>query len=153
MGGKDQENEHDPGHPMRQHGNGEQDPTHFGLNGSGMRFWTLMWLIEKNYGRIDPEMVQAWRRTHFVRDREGARHDRLAVEGREVPLYLVPDAATLCRHTAGSAGVDTFKGINIYVSLSVAQDLTSFRTKGRPCEWVGPWDRLSLREMPSGKRG
>ena len=45
------------------------------------------------------------------------------------------------------------KGINIYVSLSVAQDLTSFRTKGRPCEWVGPWDRLSLREMPGEVSG
>jgi hypothetical protein len=143
-----EENQHDASHPMRQHGNAEQHPTHFGLNGAGMRFWTLMWLMQKNYGRIDPQMVQAWRRTHFVYDRSGARHDSVAVDGREVPLYLIPDAATLCRHTSGPAGVDTLRGINIYVSLSVAQDLTSFRTKGRPCEWLGPWDRLSLRDPP-----
>lgn len=140
-----EQNQHDPAHPMRQHGNAEQHPTHFGLNGTGMRFYTLMWLIEKNFGRIDAEMVQAWRRTHFVYDRSGALHTSLPIDGREVPIYLVPDAATLCRHTSGPAGVDTMKGINIYVSLSIAQELASFRTKGRPCEWLGPWDRLSLR--------
>ena len=47
-----------------------------------------------------------------------------------------------------SSGVDTNLGINTYVSLSGADDLTSFRTKGRPCEWEGPWDRLSLNSPP-----
>ena len=143
----DEDNVHDPAHPMRQHGNAEQHPTHFGLNSSGMRFWTFMGLIARNYGRIDVDMVQRWRTTHFVLDRDGTRHDNLEVDGRRVPIHLAPGAATLCRHTFGPPGVDTLKGINIYVSLSVAQDLTSFRTKGRPCEWVGPWDRLSLREI------
>lgn len=134
----------DSGHPMSQHGNGAQKPTHFGLNSTGMRFWTFMWLIQKNYGTIDAEMVQTWRKTHFVYDRDGARHDDVNVAGDNVPISLAPGAATLCRHTFEQPGVDSFKGINIYVSLSVAQDLTSYRTKGRPCEWLGPWDRLSL---------
>lgn len=140
----DEDDLHDPGHPMSQHGNGAQSPTHFGLNGTGMRFWTFMWLIGNNYGQIDVDRVQAWRRTHFVYDRDGARHDDLVVNGASVPVYLAPGAATLCRHTFEQPGIDSFKGINIYVSLSVAQNLTSFRTKGRPCEWLGPWDRLSL---------
>lgn len=139
-----EDNVHDPDHPMRQHGNAEQRPTHFGLNSMGMRFWTFMGLIEQNYGRIDVDMVQHWRTTHFVLDRDGARHDRVEADGRQIPIYLAPGAATLCRHTFDPPGVDSLKGINIYVSLSVPQDLTSFRTKGRPCEWVGPWDRLSL---------
>ncbi|MGH9475397.1 MAG: hypothetical protein ACRD1C_03585 [Terriglobales bacterium] len=139
-----EDNVYDPGHPMRQHGNAEQHPSYFGLNGMGTRFWTFMWLIERNYGHVTPEMVQAWRRMHFVYDRGGLRHDSVEVDGRQCPTELVPQIGTLCRHTSGPAGVDTFKGINIYVSLSVAQDRTSFRTKGRPCEWEGPWDELSL---------
>ena len=140
----DEENVHDPAHPMRQHGSGEQDPAYFGLNLTGMRFWTFMWLIRNAYGRIDVEMVQAWRRAHFTYDQSGTRHDHATVQGKSVPVHLLPDAATLCWHSSGPAGVDTFEGVDTYVSLSVAQDLTSFRTKGRPCEWLGPWDRLSL---------
>jgi hypothetical protein len=139
-----EDNARDPAHPMSQHGNGAQNPTHFGLNGTGMRFWTFMWLIQNNYGKVDVDTVQAWRKTHFVYDREGTRHYDLDVDGSKIPIYLAPGAATLCRHTFEQPGVDSFKGINIYVSLSVAQDLTSWRTKGRPCEWLGPWDRLSL---------
>ncbi len=144
-----EENVHDPAHPMSQHGSGDQRPTYFGLNSTGMRFWTLMTLIDQHDGDITVEMVQQWRRTHYVYDRSGVRHDEVEVDGRKVPAYLAPGAATLCRHTFEPPGVDSFTGINIYVSVSVAQDLVSWRTKGRPCEWVGPWDRLSLREPPA----
>lgn len=143
-----EDNRHDPLHPMSQHGNGAQSPTHFGLNGTGTRFWTLMTLIQQSYGQITVNMVQAWRRTHFLYDASGTRHDDVEIGGNRIPVYLVPDTANLCRHSSGPAGVDTNLGINIYVSLSVADDLTSFRTKGRPCEWDGPWDRLSLRNPP-----
>ncbi len=147
----DEDNVHDPGHPMSQHGNAVQNPRHFGLNITGMRFWTLMWLIRNHYGEINVETVQAWRRAHFIYDRMGVRYDDLDVGGQKVPLHLVPGAATLCWHTSGPAGVDSLKGVDTYVSVSVAQDLTSYRTKGRPCEWVGPWDALSLRQPPAFK--
>lgn len=52
-------NVHDPDHPMSQHGNGSERPTHFDLNLAGMRFWTFMWLIHNNYGHVDVDMVQA----------------------------------------------------------------------------------------------
>ena len=144
-----EENVHEPGHPMSQHGNSTQHPAHFGLNIAGMRFWTFMWLIKKQYGHITVDIVQTWRRSHLIYDRSGTRHDSIEVDGRAVPAHLVPDAATLCWHSSGPAGVDTFKGVDTYVSLSMADDLTSFRTKGRPCEWVGPWDRLSLLDPPT----
>lgn len=143
-----EDNVHDPAHPMSQHGNGSQSPTHFGLNLTGTRFWTFMWLIQRNYGHITEEMVQAWRRTHFIYDQSGTRHDYVEIGGNRIPVYLVPDTATLCWHSSGPAGVDTLKGVDTYVSMSVADDLTSFRTKGRPCEWEGPWDRLSLGSTP-----
>ena len=125
-------------------GNGEQNPAYFDLNLTGMRFWTFMWLIRNEYGRVDVQMVQAWRRAHFTYDQSGVRHTHATVQGKSVPVHLLPGAATLCWHSSGPAGVDTFEGVDTYVSLSVAQDLVSFRTKGRPCEWSGPWDRLSL---------
>ncbi len=143
-----EDNVHDPAHPMNQHGNGNQNPTYFGLNLTGTRFWTFMWLIQRNHGHITEEMVQAWRRTHFICDQSGNRHDSIDKDGQQIPVYLVPDTATLCWHSSGPDGVDTFKGVDTYVSMSVADDLTSFRTKGRPCEWEGPWDRLSLRNPP-----
>ncbi|MFP5230854.1 MAG: hypothetical protein ACLGXA_24835 [Acidobacteriota bacterium] len=143
-----EDNVHDPAHPMNQHGSGSQNPACFGLNLTGTRFWTFMWLIQRNHGHITEEMVQSWRRTHFICDQSGTQHLSIEKDGKQIPVYLVPDTATLCWHSSGPAGVDTFKGVDTYVSMSVADDLTSFRTKGRPCEWVGPWDRLSLRNPP-----
>jgi hypothetical protein len=143
----DEEGKHDPAHPMRQHGHAAQNPAHFGLNLTGTRFWTFMWLIRNHYGAIDVDVVQAWRRAHFIYDVDGVRHDTVTVDDQSLPVHLLPDAATLCWHSSGPAGVDTFQGVDTYVSVSVAADLTSWRTKGRPCEWSGPWDRLSLREL------
>jgi hypothetical protein len=136
-------------HPMSQHGHYSQDPTpYFALNGTGMRFWTLMWLINNNYGKITPDMVKVWRTAHYVYDADGKRYDSLLVDGKSVSPNLVPGVATLCWHTSGPAGVDTFKGVDTYVSLSTPDNLTVYRTTGRPCEWVGPWDALSLLKVP-----
>lgn len=135
-------------HPLSLHGNSEQNPNYFGLSGSGQRFYTLTWLIRNNYGKIDREMVQSWRRTHFFYDKGGTRHDTLLypATGQEYPTHLTPGAGVLCRHSTSSStpGVDTLSGINIYVSLSTPDDRTIYRTKGRPCEWLGPWDSLRL---------
>lgn len=146
----DEQNVHDPKHPMRDHGSAFRSPVHgLGVNGSnGSRFITLMTLIEQNYGKITPEMVKAWRTTHFVYDVKGVRHDTLAVkDAGSVPSHLVPGVSTLCGHTKGPAGADTFLGVHTYVSLSVAQDLTVWRTVGRPCEWKGPWDAIDLKRQ------
>jgi hypothetical protein len=144
-----EDNQCDKSHPMSQHGNSTQDPTpYFGLNGTGMRFWTFMWLINNNYGNISADIVKEWRTTHYVYDLAGTKHDYLLEDGKKVGLNLVPEIATLCWHANGPAGVDTYKGVDTYVTVSVAQDLTSYRTRGRPCEWVGPWDTLSLSSKP-----
>lgn len=133
-------------HPMSQHGNSEQSPSYNGLSGSGQRFYTLMWLINNNYGKIDLDMVKQWRTTHFNYDKAGNKYDTLTYKGQQYPTYLTPSAGVLCRHTVSSSapGVDQFTGINIYVSISTPHDRTVYRTKGRPCDWTGPWDSLSL---------
>jgi hypothetical protein len=85
---------------------------------------------------------------HYLYDVAGTKHDYLLTDGRKVALNLVPEIATLCWHANGPAGVDTYKGVDTYVTVSVAQDLITYRTRGRPCEWVGPWDALSLNNVP-----
>ncbi len=143
----DENNVCSTGHPMNQHGSSTQNPNFFGLSGSGQRFYTLMTLINNNYGKIDLNMVKQWRTTHFFYDMNGVRHDTLVyTDGNTYPTYLTPGAGVLCRHTVSRSapGVDQFTGINIYVSISTPHDRTVYRTKGRPCEWVGPWDSLSL---------
>lgn len=90
-------------------------------------------------------MVKEWRTAHYIYDRNGSRHDVLDVESYgKVSPHLVEGISTLCAHSKGPTGVDPFTGSNVYVSLSVAEDLTVFRTKSRACEWKGPWDALSL---------
>ncbi|MGH9518280.1 MAG: hypothetical protein ACRD2D_01475 [Terriglobales bacterium] len=143
----DAHNRHDPAHPMRQHGDaraGQPQHQYFGLNTSGTRFWTFTWLIQNNFGRITPEMVQGWRRTHFMYDEAGKRHDTVEVEGKPIVPALAPGSGTLCRHTTSAPGVESYKGVNIYVSLSLPGELKCLRTKGRPCEWQGPWDQMQL---------
>ena len=146
----DEQNVHDTKHALRSHGSAFRSPVYgLGVNGgTGTRFMTFMTLIKQNYGRITPEMVRGWRTAHYVYDVNGGRHDTLDVPGAgKVSPHLVPGVSTLCAHTSGPAGVDTFLGVNTYVSLSVAQDLTVWRTVGRPCEWKGPWDAISLRDL------
>ena len=144
----DENNSCSAAHPMSQHGNAEQNPSYFGLSGSGQRFYTLMTLIRDNFGTIDLDMVKQWRTTHFFYDKSGVRHDTLLYrDGNTYPTHLTPGAGVLCRHSTSSSqpGVDQMTGINIYVSISTPHDRTVYRTKGRPCEWIGPWDSLSLR--------
>jgi hypothetical protein len=141
----------DKTHPMRQHGNATQGATYFGLSGSGMRHWTLMCLIKNNYGSINREMVQEWRKTHYIYDTTCTMHDFISVPNYgDVSPHLTPGVGTMCRHTTSGPPnfLDTLTGINIYVSIGVPDDLAVYRTKGRPCEWVGDWDVLSLHNIP-----
>ncbi len=64
-------------HPLSQHGHYSLNANYLGLSGSGQRFWTLMWLINNNYGKITPDMVKQWRTTHAIYDINGTKHDTL----------------------------------------------------------------------------
>lgn len=143
-------NKYDPTHPMSQHGSATQTTTSpYGLTSSGMRHTTLMKLIHDNYGKIDVEMVQNWRKGHYFYDLAGVKHDSVYIAPYgNIPTHLASGVATICRHrTSGAPNFeDTFKGINVYVSIGLSQDLTVLRVRGRPCEWVGPWDAIRLQE-------
>jgi hypothetical protein len=144
-----EQNVYDPTHPMSQHGSAYRNPVYgLGVNGStGTRFMTFMWLIKNNYGKITREMVQNWRTAHYVYDVGGIKHDTISVPGYgDVPANLA--VGTLCAHTRSGIGIEGYKGSNIYVSIGVPEELAVYRTKGRPCEWVGPWDVISLYNIP-----
>ena len=144
-------NQYDPTHPMSLHGSATQTTGPYGLTSSGMRHTTLMKLIHDNYGNIDVGMVQNWRKGHYFYDLEGIKHETVYIDPYgDIPSHLASGVATICRHRSSGAPdfEDTFKGINIYVSIGLSKDLTVLRTKGRPCEWVGPWDDISLKNKP-----
>jgi hypothetical protein len=146
----DERNVYDKAHPMSRHGSSSQNPARgLGVNGrSGTRFMTFTWLIKNHYGRITPDMVKQWRTAHYVYDKDGNRREFLEVDGDgKISPHLTPGISTLCAHSKGPTGSDPFTGANTYVSLSVAQDLTVYRTVGRPCEWSGPWDALTLHQV------
>lgn len=138
-------NIYDPNWKFSDHGSSTQNPTYAGLNSNGTRFWTLMWLMNNNFGNITVDMVKNWRTAHYIYDKAGNKINALPEPGYGmVPTYLDPNAGTLCWHDSAPPGTDTLKGINIYVSIADPANLTVYRTKGRPCEWVGPWDSISL---------
>ena len=74
----DEDNVHDPDHPMRQHGNGgaASHALRAELDGHAL-------LDVHGAHRAQPTatststLVQQWRTTHFVLDRDGTRHERL----------------------------------------------------------------------------
>ena len=43
---------------------------------------------------------------------------------------------------------DAMKGTTVDAKVGVAQDLAFYFTKGRGHDWVGPWDLLSLKNVP-----
>ena len=117
--------------PMTQFGNEETSP------GSAKRFWTLMWDIRHNCGQIDREMAMAFMRGHHQYDREGKR---IESEAGEMPLQFTGDVT--CPH---SGYPETWERGTADAKVAVSgKDLSIYWTLGRPCEWQGPWDEVSL---------
>ena len=85
-------------------------------------------------------MVMNWYQQHYFIDEQGFRHDYAYQEstGEYIRVSDSPLRYTLCRHVGQSA-------TNTDAKVSVAQDLAFYFTNGRPGEWVGPWDLLSLK--------
>ncbi len=124
---------------------GDETGPYSGLSVSGTRYWTMFWNVKHNYGQIDREMVMDWYRGHYYIDKNGERHDYVWVEEIGwVPSHLL--ATTPCRHRPSPP--DVMKGATTDAKVGVAQDLAFYFTHGRPCEWKGPWDLISLKYVP-----
>jgi hypothetical protein len=124
---------------------GPETGSYSGLSVSGTRYWTQFWNVKYNWGKIDRNMVIDWYRGHYYIDKAGVRVDNIwdATNGW-VPANL--KSASVCRHQSGFP--DTMKGTTVDAKVGVAQDLAFYFTKGRGHDWVGPWDLLSLKNIP-----
>ena len=126
--------------PMSAFGPYKKSGAYAGMTATGGRYWTLWWQIKRNYGNIDANMVMNWYQQHYFIDEQGFRHDYAYQEktGEYIRVSDNPLRYSLCRHVGQSA-------TNTDAKVSVAQDLAFYFTNGRPGEWVGPWDLLSLK--------
>lgn len=126
--------------PMALFGPYKESGSYAGIGPSGGRYWTLWWQIKRNWGNIDAKMVMDWYQQHYFIDEQGFRHDYAYQEstGQYIRVSDHPLRYSLCRHVGQSA-------TNTDAKVSVAQDLAFYFTNGRPGEWVGPWDLISLK--------
>jgi len=126
--------------PMTAFGPYTSSGKYAGYSATGGRYWTLWWQIKRNWGNIDADMVMNWYQQHYFIDEEGFRHDYAYQEstGEYIRVSDAPLRYTLCRHVGQSA-------TNTDAKVGVAQDLAFYFTNGRPGEWVGPWDLISLK--------
>lgn len=105
--------------------------------GSATRFWTLMWDIRHNYGKIDLEMAKEFMRGHHQHDRDG---NRIESKPEETPLQSIGDVT--CPH---SGYPETWeRGTADSKIAVVGKNVDIFWALGRPCEWRGNWDNIRL---------
>jgi len=120
--------------------------------GSAKRFWTLMWDIRHNYGNIDLEMAMQFMKGHHQNDKDGHRIE--SAEG-EMPLQFTGDVT--CPHHGGYpekwlggsavakiAKIPPFPPLEPPFGIRWVGDLTIYWTMGRPCEWKGAWEHVSI---------
>jgi len=106
--------------------------------GSARRFWTLMWDIRHNFGRLDVDLARSIMAGHHQHDRGGARVDSLP---GEPSLQFAGDVT--CPHGGGYP--EKWERGTADAKIAVhGTDLSVHWTLGRPCEWEGPWDRVTF---------
>ena len=106
--------------------------------GSAVRFWTLMWDIRHNYGRIDRELTMDLMRGHHQHDRDGNR-----IETAPGGPGLQFDGDVTCPHRGGFPDTWEMGSADSKVAVS-GEDVQVHWTLGRPCEWQGPWDNVRI---------
>jgi hypothetical protein len=63
------------------------------------RFWSGMWMLRKNYGKIDREMIMNdFMAAHYSYDKEGNRHDADPATGAPSEAVRKLLSATFCSH-------------------------------------------------------
>jgi hypothetical protein len=114
--------------PMTQFGDGSSSTSASGLDGSGTRFWTLMWLAKNNFGKIDENwaMREFWTRDYYFWE-DGFKDTNVV-------------GVTTVANKAGA------KSGQINTQCSVPSEHKNYWTVGTPPDWVGPWDSWIIEE-------
>jgi len=135
--------------PMTQFGNGYDSKKPSGLDGSGTRFWTIMWLAKNDFGRIDEHVIMNdfWTRDFYI-DSAGNKIYYVWVEGNETqPAGLIgPNKGWVPSHTAMRtvANAPGARSGQVDAHVAIPSKLKFYWTIGTPPDWVGPWDSWVL---------
>ncbi len=91
-----------------------------------------------NYGQIDREMAMQLMCGHHQHDQDG---NRIESKDGETPLQFTEDVT--CPH---SGYPETWERGTADSKIAVCgEDLKIYWTLGRPCEWQGDWDEVTLK--------
>lgn len=114
--------------PMTRFGDGSSTTSASKLDGSGTRFWTLMWLAKNNFGRIDEYEVmnEFWTRDFYFWENGF----------KDLNAASVTTVANKAGRTSGQ----------VNTQLSIPSEHKLFWTVGTPPDWRGPWDSWVLEE-------
>jgi hypothetical protein len=112
---------------------------------SSNRYWTLWWLIQKDFGRIDGDLAQEFLKSHFFIDKDGKRTDSVTIDKYgSVSAHLNPAGETVCAHHGFPENYAHYGTMESVVVLLGEKETEVRWSHGRPCHWQGPWDRLIL---------
>jgi hypothetical protein len=140
--------------PMTQFGDGYAATMPSGLDGSGTRFWTLMWRAENGFGNLDEHVIMNnfWTRDFYI-DKAGNKIYYIYVEGNETepPGLIGPNKGWVPSHTATRtlSNAPGARSGQVDAHVAVPSELKFYWTIGTPPDWVGPWDSWALEK----KRG
>ena len=105
--------------------------------GSADRFSILMRDLEQHYGRLDTARAQELMCGHHRYDGDG---NRIESPGGAAGFQF--DGDVTCPHGGGYPDAPEGGSADAKVIVSRAAQVEANWTLGRPCEWVGPWDRV-----------
>ena len=108
-----------------------------GLDGSGMRFWTLMWDIKHNYGGIDNYRAQQIMSGVYGYDKETG--EKIEVAEDEEGNWHIYGEVRPC-----TLGFISLEGGTCDSKIAVLQRGNSivYWTLGNPSDWQGAWDEF-----------
>jgi hypothetical protein len=106
-----------------------------GLNGSGIRFWTLMWDIKHNYGRIDRYRAQQIMSGVYAYDKNTGEKQEVAQD--KEGNYRIYGAVMPC-----TLGLISLFGGTCDAKIAVLNkgNTVVYWTMGNPTDWQGAWD-------------
>jgi hypothetical protein len=107
------------------------------------RYYTFDWHIRHHLGEIDADMAKRMQGIRFWYDKETGKKIEFLADG-VTPLWQT-------QHTPCAYGCGGIMGVDIGGTMWGSQAILRkngkteiFWTKGRPCEWLGPWDRTDF---------
>lgn len=107
------------------------------LTESGVRFWTLMWDLRHNLGRVDRFRAQQILSGLYAHDRETGR--RIEVAQADDGTWQLFGRARYCTAGRASLGAGTCDG---KIAIMDGREVSVSWTLGSPIHWQGAWDRF-----------